>query len=107
LPRYLPLALNGTCTLDTSGNDVNLNGPASGLAGLTKIGAGTLMLTAANNYMGGTTVSGGTLVVADAGALPPGGSLTIGADGIVVLGSRTGRGRHAGRCPCCRPCSSR
>ncbi len=35
---------------------------------LTKVGGGTLVLTAANTYTGGTTISGGTLQLGDGGA---------------------------------------
>ncbi len=37
--------------------------------GLTKFGAGTLKLSAANSYTGNTTVSGGTLLLGTAGAI--------------------------------------
>ncbi|MGA2620279.1 MAG: autotransporter-associated beta strand repeat-containing protein, partial [Thermoguttaceae bacterium] len=48
----------------------------SGVGGLTQIGAGTLILAAANTYSGGTTVSAGTLAVA--GSLNATGGLTVG-----------------------------
>ena len=48
----------------------------SGTDGLTKTGAGTLTLSAANNYIGTTTVSSGTLVVGASG--------TLGAGDLVV-----------------------
>ena len=48
-----------------SGVDLSVSSTLIGFAGgagsLTKIGAGTLALSAANNYSGGTTVSAGTL----------------------------------------------
>jgi autotransporter-associated beta strand protein len=56
------------------GTDASLNitaaitsslGTSPGTVGLTKTGAGTLKLTAANTYAGGTTVNGGTLELAD------------------------------------------
>ncbi|RYF34585.1 MAG: autotransporter outer membrane beta-barrel domain-containing protein [Comamonadaceae bacterium] len=56
-------------TLGAAGGGVSVNagatlswiGVASGAGVLTKSGAGTLVLTAANNYSGGTTISAGTL----------------------------------------------
>ena len=44
----------------------NYFGLISGSGSLGKIGAGTLMLTAANTFTGGTTIAGGTLQLASA-----------------------------------------
>lgn len=49
-------------TIDTDGNNAAFTGVISGSGGLTKDGAGTLVLTGANTYSGGTTISEGTLV---------------------------------------------
>ena len=59
----LTLVNGGSATLDTQGNNVTL---ATGFGGntsssLTKIGSGTLTLSGANTYSGGTTISAGTL----------------------------------------------
>ncbi|HEX4412565.1 MAG TPA: autotransporter-associated beta strand repeat-containing protein, partial [Lacipirellulaceae bacterium] len=51
---------------------------SSGAAILTKAGAGTLLLSAANSYTGGTTLSAGTLALGNAGALPSTGPLALG-----------------------------
>ena len=56
---------NGNLTINRSndvdqGNDFS-SSAITGSGSLTKLGAGTLVLTAANNYSGGTTVSGGIL----------------------------------------------
>ena len=40
---------------------MTLSGPLSGPGGFTKLGAGTLTLTAANSYQGLTTIQAGTL----------------------------------------------
>jgi autotransporter-associated beta strand protein len=58
------ISLNaGGGAFDTNGNDAALTGVIGGSGGLTKIGAGALVLTAANAYTGPTTVSAGALVV--------------------------------------------
>jgi autotransporter-associated beta strand protein len=74
-------------TFDTNGYTVTIGPAIDGAGGLTKSGAGSLVLTGSNTYFGGTTVSGGTLVVADASALPSAGVLVVGRSGRVVLGN--------------------
>jgi RHS repeat-associated protein len=83
----------GTLTLDTGGSliggpitaaayqlnagtaSADLSGPGS----LTKDTGGTVTLSGANSYAGGTVVNAGTLIATSASALPNGSSLTIGA----------------------------
>jgi autotransporter-associated beta strand protein len=57
---------NGTLTIDR-GNAVTLPGVISGTGKLNQIGSGTTILTAANTYTGGTTISTGTLQIGDGG----------------------------------------
>ena len=61
-------------TADSRVYAVNLADSASpnGTLGLTKVGANTLTLSGNNSYSGTTTISGGTLSLASASALPGG-----------------------------------
>jgi autotransporter-associated beta strand protein len=97
--NLVPLAITGANNLTLSGN-VDLGGatrtlqvdnPVTELSGvvsaattfgLTKTGAGTLKLSNANTYDGGTTVSAGTLVLGNADATA-GGAIAI-ADGALA-----------------------
>ena len=60
----------GTAAMDTNGNNVTLASAfgAGSTAGVTKLGAGTLTVTASNGYSGTTTISGGTLQIGNGGA---------------------------------------
>jgi autotransporter-associated beta strand protein len=57
------LTLNGsTPTITTDpGVSATISSTIAGAAGLVKTGAGTLTLSVANNYTGGTTINGGTI----------------------------------------------
>lgn len=65
------LTLAGTTPTVTvgSGFSATINAITAGTAGLTKAGAGTLVLNGANPFTGTTTLSGGTLVVGNVDAL--------------------------------------
>ncbi|BDU21916.1 hypothetical protein DYGSA30_33730 [Dyella sp. GSA-30] len=54
-------AAGGGVDIADAGNAFTLSNALSGSGGLTKLGDGTLILTGANSYTGGTTISAGTL----------------------------------------------
>ena len=56
---------------DTNGFNVTLSGVLNGVGGVTKDGAGSLVISnGGNNYTGTTTINGGTLQVTGSGAVP-------------------------------------
>ncbi|PYE86408.1 autotransporter outer membrane beta-barrel domain-containing protein [Phyllobacterium leguminum] len=57
----------------------------TGRGPLTKLGAGTLVLTGPNTYSGATTVTGGTLVAGAANVFSPNSAFSIGADNNLDL----------------------
>ncbi len=77
-----------TVNFDGAGS-TTYSGIMSGSGGLA-LSSGSLTLTAYNTYLGGTNVTGGTLVLADTANTGPSvvgsGNLTIGAGGLVVAG---------------------
>jgi autotransporter-associated beta strand protein len=72
-------------TFDGSGDTTVSTTKITGAGGLSKTGAGTLLLSAANDYTGGTTVSSGLVLLNNSTALgSSSGSLTVNG-GIVDL----------------------
>lgn len=74
--------LSNPTTIDTSGFQAILSGVLSGPGALTKSGAGTLTLTAAQPYSGAITVNGGTFRLSGAGAVR--GGFTVVNSGLVL-----------------------
>ena len=76
----LTLTIGGSNTLTTFAgaiSDMSLSNSAAVLS-LVKTGTGTLTFSGLNGYAGSTTLAGGTLALANAGALPSGtGSITF------------------------------
>ena len=76
----------GSVTVNNAANKYTFAGAAiTGTTSLTKSGAGTLELTVANTYTGGTTLNAGTLQVGNASALGTG-TLTV-TGGTLTSGS--------------------
>jgi autotransporter-associated beta strand protein len=73
-------------TIDTGANTETLSGVISGPNDLTKIGSGTLILSATNTYTGPTNVNVGTLDVTGSIASS---SLTTVASGAALIGTGT------------------
>ena len=88
-------------TLNATAYDVtagSIGANLGGTAALVKSGQGTVVLSGANNYSGVTTVLDGTLLIANAAALPDGGSLVIGnaaAFGGLVFDTQQGQAASA------------
>ena len=85
---------NGTLAFDRR-DTMTFAGVISGSGAVTQIGSGTTILTADNPYTGGTTVSGGALVVGDfahpSAALSGGGPILVQPGGTLGgYGSVTG-----------------
>ena len=53
--------------------------------GITKLGTGTLVLSAANIYTGGTTITGGTLQFAKTYAMPATGAVAVGTGATLAV----------------------
>ncbi|MCB1921790.1 MAG: autotransporter-associated beta strand repeat-containing protein, partial [Candidatus Competibacteraceae bacterium] len=83
--------LGNTSTGSTAisvGNDATLSGYLSGSGGFSKIGAGTLTLSATNTYAGDTTVAAGTLNIATDNNLGSG-ALSLGAGATLGISDST------------------
>ncbi|MBE3095524.1 MAG: autotransporter-associated beta strand repeat-containing protein, partial [Planctomycetes bacterium] len=63
--------------LDALSGTLTLSGALSGDKGITKTGTGTVILSGANSYAGGTTISAGTVSIQNATALGSAGLITF------------------------------
>jgi autotransporter-associated beta strand protein len=79
---------NGEWRIGNLGTSTTYSGVVDGASKLTKVGAGSLTLTANHSYSGATTISNGTLAV--------NGSLAAGSPVTVVGGSLGGTGTVGG-----------
>jgi len=95
-----PVVLNtivspNSVTVNTVHNSYTITGTGSiagsGSLTLASTNSSAFTLETSNSYTGGTYVNGGTLVAGVNDAIPPNGSLTIGANGTVQLANKTGQ----------------
>ena len=86
------LSLLSNLTISAAaGSSLTISGAISGTGqSLTKTGAGTLTLSGANSFTGGTTVTGGSLVVESGASL--GGSLAISGGSVVTIAASDANG---------------
>jgi autotransporter-associated beta strand protein len=94
------IGLGSTQTWEIDGNALLVSGTISGGAsGLIKSGTGTLILSAANTYAGGTTVSAGTLALQSGGSLLSTGALTVTGGTFDLAGNAQTVGSLTGSSP--------
>lgn len=79
---------SGGAFIDSNGCTITIDSPLMGVGGLTKIGSGTLSLTASNSFSGGTIIQKGTLRTENAHALGSGGVVLNDAN-LAVVGPLT------------------
>lgn len=67
-----PVSLPVTCAVTVYGNTLTVGGTITGAGGLTKVGAGTLVLSSANAFNGTVNLTEGTLAIGNDSALGTG-----------------------------------
>ncbi|HEY8336622.1 MAG TPA: autotransporter domain-containing protein [Tardiphaga sp.] len=76
--RLAAFGSNGA-TFDTNGNNVTLASALTGTGSLTKIGAGSLVLSTIEAYTGATIIAGGTLALSGIGSIAASSGVSVGA----------------------------
>ena len=79
----------GGLDIEAAGNTFTLASALSGTGGFSKLGAGSLILTGANSYSGGTTIAQGNLQIGDGGAGATLGSGNVLDDGSLAFDTTT------------------
>jgi autotransporter-associated beta strand protein len=105
----LPLVLSPTraITLNSAGGTfdvanggpfdvLSISSPIGGPGGLTKIGAGNLVLFGTNSYGGATDINAGTLEVGNGNAIPDTSAVTVAGGAALALGNNETIGSLAG-----------
>ncbi len=87
-PGYQASIMN--CQIGALGGVSDIEGPVTGFSGITKVGAGELILNNTDTYTGNTTITAGTLIVGASGDITAS-SVTVGTNGTL-----TGIGTVAG-----------
>jgi autotransporter-associated beta strand protein len=88
------VTMYGTRQVTVNANTLTVSGAigqGSSGSGLTKAGAGTLALSAANTYSGPTTVNQGTLLFSGANSWPSSSAVTVNGGGTFSLADGTAR----------------
>jgi autotransporter-associated beta strand protein len=74
-------------TIDAASNNIVINAAIVGTGGITKAGAGTLILGTNNSYSGATTINGGTLLLTNAGAISTNELVLSASDAVLNIAS--------------------
>jgi autotransporter-associated beta strand protein len=80
---------NAALVYDLAGSQ-SASYPVDGSGSVTILGAGTLTLSGTNDYLGGTTVASGTLILTNNEAIADGTSLTVGDTSFLAAPSISG-----------------
>jgi autotransporter-associated beta strand protein len=103
------VTLESTSSIGGNGGDINLALPITGAGGLIKTGSDTLTLSGVNAYGGGTSVTGGLLLIEPTSPTTsalPAGALSISGTGSVQLASNVTEGSQSSNVPNTLPASN-